>query len=88
MSQAEITRSLALRVAALEKAMQRKDRYIANLEQRLGRLHVSVSGRFHFTNGTPSSSLGTDGDGALDYSAGVFYEKESGAWVQRYTDAT
>ena len=54
-----------------------------------GQITVASSGggsSFHFTSGAPASSVGDDGDTALDITNGVFYEKVAGTWTSRYTD--
>ena len=54
--------------------------------QAIAALAAMSSAGFHFTSGAPADSVGENGDGALDYTNGVFYEKVSGSWTSRYTD--
>ena len=39
----------------------------------------------HFVDGDPASTLGSDGDLAIDYTGGRILEKVSGTWTVRYT---
>ena len=44
---------------------------------------VQLDGRLRFGMGEPASTLGADGDSYLDMSAGTFYERVSGTWIER-----
>ena len=62
-----------------------------DVEYDAGKLNFTVQAgsggaTFRMAAGAPDDSLGADGDTYLNTTAGIFYDKDSGAYTSRYTD--